>query len=143
MGRDSFSRMGNRVIAMCEEMRKMGAFEQEIRKIVGELADNELLDKTVEEILNAHCNIYALYAMSQLMSAQESVTEMAKKRKTDRFQFFQGKVESYQEFFVKVAFDGLSVEDGTMTQDMLENAKVFWQQKVHDFMEQALLPSGG
>lgn len=121
----------------------MGPLEEKIREIVGGFCESKLLDKTVEELLESHSNIYALFAMSQLMAAQESASEMAKKRDLKQFAHFQGKIEAYKELFVKVAFDGLSVEDGTVTDEMLQKARLYWQQQVHIFIQQALLQQSG
>jgi len=112
----------------------MGAFEEKLREILAESCAGELLDITTEEILEAHCGVYALYTMNQLMGAQEDASEVAKARSADKFQFFQGKIKAYQELFVKVAFDGLSVEDGTLSEEALAEAMEFWKTKVEDFI---------
>lgn len=117
----------------------MGAFEERVREIIGELCDDELLDQTVEDVLEAHCEVFALYTMSQLMAAQDSASETAKKRVASTFQFYQGKIEAYRELFVKVAFDGLSVEDGTLSDEMYQKAVDFWRPKVEEFIKQTLL----
>lgn len=124
-------------------MRPIGAFQEKVAEVVGELCDNDLRDETVEKILEAHCEVFALYTMSQLMAAQESASDMAAARKNERFQFFRGKIQAYQELFLKVAFDGLSVEDGTLTDEMMQNATLFWEEKVGEFIAQAFNQAGG
>lgn len=112
----------------------MGAFEEKLKEILGEVCSGELMEATVESILEAHCDVYALWAMSQLMGAEIKASEMAKKRVNTTFQHFQGKIQAFQELFGKVAFDGLSVEDGTLSDEALTEAKDFWRKKVKDFI---------
>jgi len=116
----------------------MGPLEERLRDILGEVCSDELLERTVEDILEAHCDVYALYAMSQLMASETKAAEMAKKRVPTTFQFYQGKIEAFQELFVKVAFDGLSLEEETLSDRDLAEAKKFWREKVEAFIAETI-----
>jgi len=115
----------------------MGPFEAKLREILGEDLSGELLNEAVEKVLVAHCDVYALYSMSELMAAEIKVSEMAKKRKTTTFQFYQGKIQAFQELFMKVAFDVESVEDDISDEDLAE-AKKFWRKAVEVITAQAI-----
>jgi len=109
----------------------MGPFEEKLREILGEVCSDELLATTVEAVLESHCSVYALYAMSELMAAEVKASEMAKKRVNTTFLFYQGKIQAFQELFLKVAFDE---GDGTVTDQDVTEAKAFWRAKVEAFI---------
>jgi len=112
----------------------MGPFEEKLREILSELCDNDLLTTLVENVLEAHCDVYALYTMSQLMGAETEAAATSKTRSIPKFKFEQGKIEAFQQLFLKVAFDGLSVEDGTLSDQDVTQAKAFWREKVRAFI---------
>jgi len=114
----------------------MGPFEEKLREVLGEVCSDELLTSTVEAVLEAHCSIYAQYAMSQVMIAQSDAADMARVRKSDKFAFAQGQIAAFQELFGKVAFDGLSVAEGTLSDQDLDEAQAFWRQKVEALLVQ-------
>lgn len=113
----------------------MGPFEKKLREILSGVGDSEKVTTMVEEILEAHCDIYALYTMSQMMSAETEASAMSRKRSITDFRFNQGKIEAFQQLFIKVAFDGLSLEDGTLSDEDLAGGKDFWRKKVEAFIE--------
>jgi hypothetical protein len=120
----------------------MGAYEEGVRKVLSEICSDELLDDSVEKVLEEHCNVYALWAMSQVMSAQEDAAQASSARDTTKFQIHQGRIAAYQALFEKVAFDGLSVADGTLTVKELTEAIAFWKKRVEDFLR-TIIPGIG
>jgi len=120
----------------------MGAYEEKVRQVLSEICSEELLDSPVEKILEEHCNVYALWAMSQVMAAQEDAAQASSARDTTKFQIHQGRIAAYQALFEKVAFDGLSVADGTLTQNELTEAIAFWKLRVEDVLR-TMIPDIG
>lgn len=113
----------------------MGAYEERVRKVLSEICGiGELLESSVETILEEHCNVYALWAMSQVMSAQEDAAQASQARDNTNFQIHQGRIAAYQALFEKVAFDGLSIADGTLTEKELTEARAFWKTRVDDVL---------
>jgi hypothetical protein len=115
----------------------MGPLEEKLRETLGELAGSEILDDAVESVLSDHCEVYALWAMGRIMAAQKDAAEMAEKRVTTTFQFHQGRIAAYKEIFARVAFDGLSIEEETLTEEQLAVAE-----RVEELLA-SIIPTGG
>jgi hypothetical protein len=120
----------------------MGPLETKLRQTLGEVADNELLDELVEKVLGDHCEVYALWSMNQMIAAQGDASDMATKRVNTTFQFHQGRIAAYQDIFARVAFDGRSVEDGTLTNKELQTAIDFWREEVEKLLR-SIIPETG
>lgn len=108
----------------------MGPYEESIRDTLSNIATKDILKDAVEKILESHCNIYALWAMANMMMTQAEADKAANARQTPKFQYLQGRESAFREIFEKVAFDGLSVADGTLRQAQLNEAISFWKERV-------------
>jgi len=116
----------------------MGIFEESVRDIMEELASGDLLEQSVDDLINAVADRFGLWAYGQMVAAREDANLKAKARDTNGFQHCQARAMAFKDVWQRIVFDGRSVEEETLTAAELAEGEVFWENRMREVLQTAI-----